>query len=440
MKLTKTNSGALLWKKAKKIIPGGNQLLSKRAEQFLPEYWPSYYERAKGVTIWDLDKNKYTDMGIMGIGTCVLGYANNDVDKAVKQVISKGSMSTLNCYEEVELAEKLVKLHPWSDMVRFSKTGGEACTIAIRIARAFSKKDKVAFCGYHGWHDWYLAANIANSSNLDGQLLPGLDPAGVPRVLRNTSIPFNYGKIEELEKIVKDNPGEVGVIMMEVSRHKEVDLEFLNQVKKIAGKIGAVLIFDEVSSGFRVSLGGMHLLYNLEPDIVVLGKALGNGYPISAVIGNKKVMDCAQDSFISSSLWTERIGFAAALATIEVFEKKHVIDHIVNVGNYLKKGLTNIFRELSLRIDTVGLPSAPIMHIHDNPLLVKTIFNQEMLKRGYLTSSVVYISFAHNKKIIDKYLKEAGEVFSKIARYKKNNKLKKLLMGSIAHSGFRRLA
>lgn len=440
MKLSKQNRGALLWKKAKKIIPGGNQLLSKRAEQFLPEHWPSYYKRAKGVSIWDLDGNKYIDMSIMGIGACVLGYANSEVDSAVKKAIDKGSMTTLNCYEEVELAEKLVKLHPWADMVRFSRTGGEGCTIAIRIARAFSKKDKVAFCGYHGWHDWYLAANIADSKNLDGQLLPGLSPIGVPRALKNTSIPFNYGKIGEVEKIVNNNKDEIGVIIMEVARHKKIDIEFLKAVKKIAKKIGAVLIFDEISSSFRVSIGGMHLLYGIEPDIAVLGKALGNGYPISTVIGKRKVMDCAQDTFISSSLWTERIGFVAALATIEVFEKNNVVDHIVNVGNYLKKGLGDIFQKLSLNAEMVGLPSAPIIHIHDDPLLIQTIFNQEMLKRGYLTSSVVYVSFAHNKKIIDKYLKDAREVFSTIALYKKNNKLKYLLEGPLIHKGFTRLA
>lgn len=440
MKLTRTNTGALLWKKAKKIIPGGNQLLSKRAEQFLPEYWPSYYQKAKGVTIWDLDNNKYTDMGIMGIGACVLGYANSFVDNRVKQAIGKGTMTTLNCYEEVLLAEKLIALHAWAHMVRFSKTGGEACAIAVRIARAYSKKDKVAFCGYHGWHDWYLAANIANSRNLDGQLLPGLSPVGVPRVLKNTSIPFNYGKIEELEKIVSDNKGEIGVIIMEVSRHKDVDIIFLKNVKKIAKKIGAVLIFDEVSSGFRVAVGGMHLNYNINPDIVILGKALGNGYPISAVVGNRKVMDRAQDSFISSSMWTERIGFVAALATIEVFEKNKVIDHLTTVGSYLKKGLNDIFKELALRAEVVGLPSAPIMHIEEDSLLIRTIFNAEMLKRGYLTSSVVYISFAHTKDNIAKYLKDAREVFAQIAQHKKNNKLKHLLKGPLIHSGFTRLA
>lgn len=440
MKLSKKNKGVLLWNKAKKIIPGGNQLLSKRAEQFLPEYWPSYYKKAAGVTIWDLDDNKLTDMGIMGIGTCVLGYANSYVDTKVKDAINLGTMTSLNCYEEVALAEKLIKLHPWSEMVRFSKTGGEACAIAVRIARAFSKKDKIAFCGYHGWHDWYLAANIVNSQNLDGQLLPGLNPVGVPRVLAKTSLPFSYGDIEKFEKIINNNKGEIGVIIMEVSRHKELNVEFLKHVKKVAQKIGAVLIFDEVSSGFRASIGGLHLLTDINPDIVVLGKAMGNGYPISAVVGTRKVMDCAQDSFISSSLWTERIGYVACLATIEVFENNNVVKHISDVGNYLKKGLNKIFTDLLLNAEVVGLPSCPIIDIHDDTLIIQTIFNQEMLKRGYLTSNVIYISLMHNKKIIDKYLKNARDVFNMISEYKKGNKLKKLLKGPLRHSGFRRLA
>jgi len=291
-----------LYKEAKNIIPGGTQLLSKRSEMFLPEGWPAYYKKAKGVEIWDLDDNHYYDMSIMGVGTCILGYANDEINKAVIDAITNGNMSTLNCYEEVQLAQKLIELHPWAQMVRYSKTGGEACAIAVRIARAFSKKDKVAFCGYHGWSDWYLASNLSDNENLNGQLLPGLEPLGIPQGLKNTSFPFHYGADEELEEIIDKNKGEIGVIITEIARHEEVDIEFLNKVREIARDINAVLIFDEVSSGFRTNLGGMHLQYNIEPDILILGKALGNGYPISAVIGKKEVMDMAQETFISSRI------------------------------------------------------------------------------------------------------------------------------------------
>jgi glutamate-1-semialdehyde aminotransferase len=175
--------GQRLYTQAKTRIPGGTQLLSKRPEMFLPDQWPSYYSRARGVEVWDLDGNKYIDMSYNGIGACVLGAADPDVDEAVKAAIDAGSMSTLNAPEEVELAELLCELHPWAEMVRYARSGGEAMAIAVRIARAKTRRDRVAFCGYHGWHDWYLAANLAEEKALDGHLLPGLEPTGVPRGL-----------------------------------------------------------------------------------------------------------------------------------------------------------------------------------------------------------------------------------------------------------------
>ncbi len=429
-----------LYKKAKRIIPGGTQLLSKRPEMFLPDQWPSYYEKAKGVEVWDLDNNHYIDMSIMGIGTCVLGYAHDEVNKAVMDAIEKGSMCTLNSYEEVELAEKLIQLHPWAGMVRFARTGGEACAIAVRIARAFSGKDKIIFCGYHGWHDWYLSANLADSKNLDGQLLPGLDPKGVPRSLKESAIPFSYGNLTELKKIITNNKNAIGVIIMEVARHKKIDINFLEEVRKIAAKIGAVLIFDEISSGFRVNIGGMHMLYGIQPDLLVLGKAMGNGYPITAVVGKQEVMQAAQDTFISSTYWTERIGFVAALKTIQQFEEKNVAKHIVKMGNYLSKGLKEIFSFYGLKIEIVGLPSVPIMIINEkDALTIKTVFTQEMLRRGFLASNVIYVSYAHTQDICDKYLTVAREVFGMIAQALKSGSLESFLKGPVCHSGFKRL-
>lgn len=435
------NQGVKLWNRAKKIIPGGNQLLSKRAEMFLPDFWPAYYQKAKGCEIWDLDGRKYYDLSIMGIGACVLGYANPAVNQAVKKAINGGSASTLNSYEEIELASKLLKLHSWAEMVRFARTGGEACVVAVRIARAYAKKDKVAFCGYHGWHDWYLAANLADDKSLDGHLLPGLEPNGVPRSLKGTSISFHYGNLKEFKKIIKANKNEIGVVVMEVERHKEIDLDFLNKIRKITQETGVVLIYDEVSSGFRINVGGLHLKYNLKPDMVVLGKALGNGYPIAAILGRRKVMNAAQTSFISSTNWTERIGFAAALETLNQFKKLKVINKVTQTGKYLRKGLEKIFKNTGLKIKIVGLPSVVIMAIkEEDPLLVKTVFTQEMLKRDFLASTVIYVSLAHTKKIADLYLKNAQEVFILIAKAKKAKRLKKLLKGPVCHSGFKRLA
>ena len=313
-KRIKIKKGIKLWNKAKKMIPGGSQLLSKRAEIFLPGQWPSYFKKAKGISVWDLDGNEYIDMSTMGIGSCILGYADSDVNSAVKKAINEGSMNTLNSPEEVELAELLCKLHSWAKMARFARTGGEAMAIAVRIARTYTRKDKIAFCGYHGWSNWYLAANLADDKNLDKHLISGLKPSGVPIGLKGTAMPFHYNKIEELESIVSKNK-DIGTIVMEPVRYQKPKDNFLEKVREISKKIGAVLIFDEVSSGWRFIIGGVHLKYGVNPDIAVFAKGISNGFPMAAIIGRKKVMQSAQTTFISSTYWTERIGPTAAVAT-----------------------------------------------------------------------------------------------------------------------------
>ena len=428
-----------LYVKAKSIIPGGTQLLSKRPEMFLPNLWPSYYKKSKGCEVWDLDNNHYYDVGIMGIGTCVLGYANDAVNDAVKDSIDNGSMSTLNAPEEVELAEKMLEIHPWSDQVRFAKTGGEAVTVALRIARACTKKTKIAFCGYHGWHDWYLSANLNDEEGLGGQLLPGLSVDGIPKELKNTAFPFNYGNYEKFNEIISNFGNELGVVIMEVQRYKTLDIDFLKHIRKITEDLGIVLIFDEISSGFRVNIGGMHLLHGVHPDMAVFGKALGNGFPIAAILGTANVMSSAQSTFISSSYWTERTGYVAALKTLEFYKEKNVIEAISKTGMIIRKGLTDIFDKTKLNISVLGgLDSVVAMDIQEeNPLLLKTIFIQEMLDRGFLASNLIYVSFAHTHDIIDKYLENALEVFQLIANNKDN--LDSLLKSEISHSGFQRL-
>jgi len=425
---------------AKKIIPGGTQLFSKRPEIFLPNLWPSYYKKSKGCEVWDLDGRHYYDLGIMGIGTCVLGYANDEINSSVKNCIDNGTMSTLNCSEEVDLAEKLIDIHSWADCARFARTGGEAVTIAIRIARAYTKKTKVAFCGYHGWHDWYLSANLNDNKNLDNQLLQGLSVDGIPKELKNTAFPFGYGDYDKFDDILRLTNNELGVVIMEVQRYKNIDIKFLKYVKKRVSEIGAVLIFDEISSGFRVNVGGMHLLHNIEPDIVLLGKALGNGFPISAVLGKKDVMESAQNTFISSSYWTERIGYVAALQTISFYERNNVIEKISQSGMYIRERLTKIFKENDLDISVIGgLDSVVAMDIREKDgLLLKTIFIQEMLDKGYLVSNLIYVSYSHTRDIIDGYLKNAELVFKLISENK--DCLKVLLKSEIAHAGFTRLS
>ncbi len=435
------NKGQALWKKAKKIIPGGNQLLSKRSEMFLPDLWPSYYSKAKGCEIWDLDGRRYYDFASLGVGSCVLGYADAYVNGCVKKAIDRGSMGTLNSHEEVALAKRLIELHPWAQMARFARTGGEACAVAVRIARAATRKDKVAFCGYHGWHDWYLSANLGEAHNLDGQLLPGLEPRGVVRALKNTSVPFNYNSLEELENIVTHYPDEIGVIIMEPVRGQDPDKGFLDGVRKIATKIKAVLIFDEVTSGFRMNLGGVHLTYGVEPDMAIFGKALGNGFPISAIIGKREFMNAAQESFISSTFWTERIGFVAALATLEKMQACKVQKKLVEYGTMIMDAWQEAAKSSNIKIEVSGIkPLAHLAFTYSDGPAVQTFYTQEMLKEGFLASASAYASYAYTPSIIRQYRKATVKIFQKIGMYlKKKENIARYLKGPVKHGGFKRL-
>jgi glutamate-1-semialdehyde 2,1-aminomutase len=431
-------TGQKLWKRAKNVIPGGNMLLSKRAEMFLPNYWPAYFSKAKDCRVWDLDGREYTDMSIMGIGTNILGYGHPEVDEAVRKTVEAGNMSTLNCPEEVYLAERLVELHPWADMVRFARSGGEANAIAIRIARAAAGRSKVAFCGYHGWHDWYLAANLGDKTRLVGHLLPGLEPNGVPENLRDTIYPVTYNRFEELEAVVRDH--DIGVIMMEVSRNENPRDSFLEKVRSLASQKGIVLIFDECTSGFRESLGGLHKVYGVEPDMAIFGKALGNGYAITATIGRREVMQAAQSSFISSTFWTERIGPTAGLKTLEVMDRTRSYDQITRTGQGISAGWERLAQKHGLQISISGLPSMTGFGFPGpQALAYKTLITQEMLSRGYLASTGVYVCTEHTPAIVDAYFEALDPVFGLIAECENGRDVGTLLKGPTCHGGFRRL-
>ena len=431
-------AGQKLWRRAKQIIPGGNMLLSKRAEMFLPDQWPAYFSKAKGCKVWDLDGNEYIDMSIMGVGTNILGYGHPEVDEAVLQTIAAGNMSTLNCPEEVYLAEKLIELHPWADMARFARSGGEANAIAIRIARAASGRDKVAICGYHGWHDWYLAANLGDEQNLAGHLLPGLEPKGVPQVLRGSVLPFSYNNFPELEAIVHDY--DIGVIKMEVSRNMGPENGFLEKVRKLATDKGIVLIFDECTSGFRQTFGGLHKLYGVEPDMAMFGKALGNGYAITATIGRRAIMEAAQGTFISSTFWTERIGPTAALKTLEVMERLKSWDTITQTGLNVRQGWQQLAEKHGFKIDHWGLPALTGFTIQSpNALAYKTLITQEMLAKGYLAGNSMYVCTEHTPKVVSEFFDALDPIFSLIKECEEGRDIMSLLKGPVCHSGFTRL-
>ncbi len=427
-------------KRAKQFIPGMGQLLSKRPDMFSLGVWPAYYSKAEGAKVWDLDGNVYIDMSIGGIGANVLGYTDPDVNAAVIEAVEKGSSSSLNCPEEVVLAEVLCQMHPWAQMARFARSGGESMAIAVRIARAHTGRDVVVICGYHGWQDWYLAANIGTEDALGEHLIPGLSPVGVPDALKGTTLVFRYNDLASLEKIIKENKDRIAAIIMEPVRNVWPAQGFLQGVRQLANEAGAVFIFDEISSGFRLNCGGAQLLYGVDPDMAVFSKALGNGYPIAAIIGRACVMESAQKSFISSTMWTERIGPVAALATIKKFHELRVHEHLIKIGRMVQEGWEIAAKHHNLKVNISGI--YPLSHfVFDDPQhpVMKAFFVQEMLVKGFLASNLFYSMLTHTREDVTLYLSAVDEIFGRIMALKDSGGLRSALKGEPSAAGFKRI-
>ena len=436
-----TGTGQQLYRRARTRIPGGAQLLGKRPEQYLPGGWPAYYSRAQGCTVWDMDGRPLTDFTANGIGTCLLGYADPVVNAAVTDCVARGSMCTLNCPAEVELADRLCAIHPWAEKVRYARTGGEAMAISVRIARAHKRRSVVAFCGYHGWSDWYLAANLGESDALNGHLLPGLDPEGVPRALRGSSLPFRFNQIAELEKIVAANRSDLAAIVLEPRRYDLPQDGFLEKVRALADETGAVLIFDEITAGWRTNFGGIHLTLGVAPDIAVFAKALSNGFPMSAIIGRGDVMDAAQQTFVSSTYWTEAIGPTAAVATLARMEALNVSRHVGEIGALVRQGWADAGARHGVPVKVSGIPALCLIGFDagDNSRAVLTLFTQEMLARGYLSAGGFYPTYAHKSETVVAYLKAVDEVFALLRGHLGRGTVMTALHGPVAQSGFARL-
>lgn len=430
-----------LYTKARRIIPGGTQLLSKRPEMYLPEGWPAYYSKASGIDVWDLDGRHYFDFTNMSVGACPLGYADPDVDAAVREAVARGSISTLNAPEEVELAELLLELHPWARGVRYARGGGDAMAVAVRIARATTGRDKVAICGYHGWHDWYLSVNLGDNSRLDGHHLPGLDPAGTPRSLRETAVTFALGDFEALENIIRHHGDRLAAVVMEPIRNELPPAGFLKRIQEMAHLCGALLVFDEVSAGFRICCGGSHLVLGVNPDIAVLAKGMSNGYPMAAVFGTADAMSGAQKSFISSTYWTDRIGPAAALACIRKYRALKVYDRQRVIGDKLQTGWESIGRKHGIPVHVGGIPALAHFAIENEwGQAARTLFTKLMLEEGYLAGPGVYPTWAHTNDAVDAYLTVAHRVFERIIDIGLSKKLLDVLAPcDVAHAGFKRL-
>ena len=437
------NEGALmsnnqkLYKRAKTVIPGGVGLLSKRPEMFLPDEWPTYFKKAKGIKVVDLDNTTFRDFSTMSVGACSLGYCNKKVDNKVIQSVNEGIMSTLNCFEEVILAEKLINIHPWADQVRYARTGGEANAIAVRLARAATNKNNILICGYHGWHDWYLALNLSKNDQLKDHLLPGLSSKGVNKKLQGTSNTFNYGNYNEFNKQINND---VAAVIMEPCRNSKPDKKFLKHVRKICSKNNIVLILDECSSGFRENFGGMHLKIGIEPDMVMYGKALSNGYALTAVLGRKEIMEYAQETFISSTFWTERIGPVAGIATLNEMERTKSYEYIPMIGRKIRQAWESLSRKNNIKIKTGGFDAIPnFMFETDRHQELKTYFTKLMLDKGYLATNSFYASTAHSSKEFNLFYEQLDKIFYEIAPYFLDKEKKFPNKFKISHNNFTRL-
>jgi glutamate-1-semialdehyde 2,1-aminomutase len=422
----------------KKVIPGLTQLLSKRPDMLSPDIWPTYFKKAKGVEIWDLDGNKYVDMSISGVGANILGYSVAEINTPVIQAIENGVSCSLNCYEDVELAEMLLSLHPWAQQVRYARCGGEAMTVAVRIARAATGRDKVAFCGYHGWHDWYLAANIESNNNLDDHLIAGLSPAGVPKVLDGTAIPFEFNNINKLKEILAKHGRDMAAVIMEPMRNIKPDKGYWLRVQALCAQYELPLIIDEISMGFRLNCGGSHLVLGIQPDIAVFSKAMANGHAMAAIIGKEHWMEAVQKSFISSTMWTERVGPTAALATIDYYQQNNVHKHLKVIGDLVINGWETLAYKHKLNLHVTGIPALSHFSIESNNFQkLKSYFIQLMYEQGFLATNMVYVMYAHKEHHIVQYLDAVDNAFAKLSLAVHNNEYERYVTPSTV--GFKRL-
>jgi glutamate-1-semialdehyde 2,1-aminomutase len=431
-----------LYGRAMQLIPGGTQLLSRRPSRFAFGVSPIYAARAKGARIWDVDGHEYIDW-VSGIGSIILGYADPDVDEAVCRQIATGTVYSINHELEIELAEELVNLIPCAEMVRYAKGGGEACAMAVRIARGVTGRDKVLFCGYHGWHDWYLAANLSAEASLDEHLFSGIEPIGVPRALAGTSLPFAYGDLAALGNLLDEQRGQVAAVIMEPLRSTEPPPGYLAGVAKLCREHGALLIFDEVTTGFRMSAAGVQPVVGVTPDMAVFAKSISNGYPLGVVVGRRECMEPAARMFISSTYWSDTIGLRAALTTLREIRRRKLPEHFEWLGTQLKQRITAAAAEAGLPAKCQGLAIHPQVQFAveeaATKTLITTLYIQEMAKRGCHGYATFYLNGAQGEPEIEQTVAAARETFAMIAAGLSRGTLAEMLEAELQQDAFRRL-
>src|SRR3989344_2582540 len=424
-KFTKNNE---FFKEVKEIIPLASQTFSKSYMQYVKGIAPLFIEKAKGAYVWDIDGNKYIDM-INGLLPIILGYNYPATDKAIIAQLKKGITFSLPSPLEAELARLLIKHIPCAEMVRFGKNGSDATSGAIRVARAVTKRDYVAVCGYHGWHDWYIGSTTRD--------------LGVPASTKEMTKKFEYNNIKSLEDLFQKYPNKFAAVIMEPENYETPQAGFLEKVKELTHKNGALLVFDEVITGFRWDLGGAQKYYGVTPDLASFGKSMANGMPISALVGKKKYMEKVEDIFYSFTSGGENLSIAAAIATIKEIGKKNVLDYIWKLGKKLQDG-TNALAEkhgLGEIVHVIGKPCWQIVKIKGNEkysdMEIKTYIQQEILEQGVLWYGSHNMSFAHKESDIKKLLSVYDKVFKKTADLLKNGKLKEAIRGGLISTVFK---
>ena len=432
MKKLKIKNSNKIYSKAIKVIPGGSQTFSKGVTQFVEGFAPKYLHRGKGAYSWDVDDNKYLDY-VMGCQPLILGYADPDVNKAVINQLKLGSTFSLMNKLEVDVTELLIKTVPCAESARFGKNGADVTTIAVRIARAATGRNHIAYCGYHGWHDWYIA-----NTDLD---------SGIPDFNKKLAHSFDYNNLNSLEKIFKKNPHKIACVIMEPLTILEPKNNFLVEVKKMAHHYGALLIFDEIITGFRFSLGGAQELTGVTPDLATFAKAISNAIPLSAVVGKKEYMSELAKTFFSFTYGGDCVGLAAAKACIPKLKRENVPGHLDTVGRLLKDGFNKLAKDHKLEeyVECIGYPCRTIISFNGkgkyNDLEIKSYFQQELFRRGILWAAYHSLSWSHKKKDIKKTLNAFDEImglFKKIIS--KNLNLRNLIEGVPVRPVFRQVA
>jgi glutamate-1-semialdehyde 2,1-aminomutase len=431
-----------MYRRALELIPGGTQLISRRPTRYANGISPVYAVRARGARFWDVDGHEYIDW-VSGIGAIILGYADPEVDRAVHRQIESGTIYSVNHELEIELAEELVRSIPCAEMVRYAKTGGEACAIAVRIARGVTGRDKVLFCGYHGWHDWYLAANLPVEANLNTHLFPGIEPIGVPRALAGTALPFAYGDLSSLGQLLDNHRGEVAAVIMEPLRSEQPPAGYLDGVGRLCRERGAVFIFDEVSSGFRFSTGGAQAYVGVTPDLAVFAKSMSNGYPMAAVVGKRAVMEPSIRMFISSTYWSDTIGLRAALTTLREIRRREVPMYLHQFGTELQRRLNDAAAETGMSVRCGGLSVHPALQFQvEDPAMktrLATLYMQEMAKRGCHGYTSFYLNAAQGAAEIEQTVAAARETFALMDQGLRRGTIDQLLECDLQQDAFRRL-